>query len=361
MARQYRKDNKEWKKGFGIILKAFFDSFEIKYSDYADDHFISSSTVRYWFNGRCLPQKQYFQELKHYMKEEVRTTYDQDNAFHRALLNYFRGIHDEESYYSLVRQNPVCVRLAVSALEELYVLAKNGDRLAGLQEMYKPTGHTQIVVFDFDGTLAIGKSNQTTWETIWVSLGYTRDDCRKLHHEFDEGHITHPEWCRLTEEKFKARNMHRDILDQIAKKIHLIKGVRSTLKELRRRDIAVYIASGSILTVIQNVLGSVEQYVQEIQANVFKFDQAGFLTEIVGTQFDFQGKAKYISILSERHRISPRDILFVGNSINDRFAYLSGCRTLCINPQLVDTTNKEVFNYCIPCLENLKEVLPYIE
>ena len=361
MARQYRRDNREWKKGFGTILKAVFDSFEIDYMRYAGAHSISTSTMRYWFIGRSLPQKQYFQELKHYLKEEVMTSYDQNHEFHRALLDFFRTVGDEESYYDLARRNPVCVNLAVSALEELYVLAKNGDRLAGVQEKYKPTGRTQVVVFDFDGTLAVGKSNQTTWETIWVSLGYTRDDCRKLHHEYDEGHIDHPEWCRLTEEKFKARNMHRAILEQIAKKIHLIKGVRSTLRELVNRDITVYIASGSIATVIRDVLGSVGQYVQEIQANVFKFDEAGFLTEIVGTEYDFEGKARYITILSERHRISPRDILFVGNSINDRFAYLSGCRTLCINPQLVDTTNKEVFNYCIPCLENLKEILPYIE
>lgn len=50
MSRQ--KDNNMWKKGFGQVLKAVFDSFEIDYKDYAQNHFINPSTIRYWFIGR---------------------------------------------------------------------------------------------------------------------------------------------------------------------------------------------------------------------------------------------------------------------------------------------------------------------
>lgn len=282
-------------------------------------------------------------------------------SFHKELLAYFREISEEESYYSLVRHNPYVKKLAISALEELYVLSKNGERISTAKEKYQPSGHIQVVVFDFDGTIAKERKNQTTWEVIWDSLGYPPEECRNLHRQFDEGKITHGKWCALTEEKFRERNMHRDILDQIAKKMKLVRGTRATFKELYKRNIAIYIVSGSIMTVIQKVLGSVSQYVQEIQANLFRFNQAGFLTEIVGTQFDFEGKARYITMIAEKHKISPQDILFVGNSVNDRFAYLSGCRTLCVNPQLVDATNREIFNNCIPYMDDLKKILPYVE
>lgn len=361
MTRKYVKDNSAWKIGFGQVLKSVFESFEIEYEEFANKHDISPSAMRYWFNGRSLPQKFNFQKVKYFIKNEVTTNHEQTNNFKDALLNFFKGINDEDSYYSLERQNPNVLRLAVAALDELFTLAKYGNRLDCSKTIFESTGHIQVVVFDFDGTLTNDKKGQTTWEMVWKALGYELEECKLLHHKFDEGLINHGEWCSLTEEKFKARNMHRDILAGIAKKIHLIKGVKTTLAELQKHDIAIYIVSGSIMTVIQKVLGSANQYVQEIQANVFKFSQAGFLTEIVGTQFDFEGKARYITMLSNKYKISPQDILFVGNSVNDRFAYRSGCKTLCVNPRLIDATNKEMFNHCIPCMENLAEVLQYIE
>ena len=59
-------------------------------------------------------------------------------------------------------------------------------------------------------------------------------------------------------------------------------------------------------------------------------------------------------------KISPADIWFVGNSVNDRFAYKSGAKTLCINPKLTDPTNQTVWNRCIPKCENLLEIFQYI-
>ena len=58
--------------------------------------------------------------------------------------------------------------------------------------------------------------------------------------------------------------------------------------------------------------------------------------------------------------ISTKDILFIGNSINDRFAYLSGAQTLCINPRYADISNLEVWNYTIYSTTTLKDILKRI-
>lgn len=361
MTRRYTKDDKEWKKGFGHIMKAAFDSFEIDYIEYAREHAISDSTVRYWFIGRSLPQKALFKGFKAFLENKIDINIEQSEAFRNKVREYFDKLGEMESCYALERQNPSVQKFAISVLEELYMLSKNEVKFKDIREKYNPTGHTQVVVFDFDGTLTKTRKNQTSWEAIWNSLGYLENACKELHHQFDEGKISHSEWCKITEKKFKEMYMHRDVLEKISKKIHLIKGVRDTFLVLRRKNIKIYIVSGSIDSIITSVLGSTNQYVQEIQANEFKYNQAGFLTEIVGTQFDFEGKAKYIAGLAEKHKISPQDILFVGNSINDRFAYQSGCKTLCINPVLVDITDIHVFNNCIPYTENLKDILPFIE
>ena len=102
------------------------------------------------------------------------------------------------------------------------------------------------------------------------------------------------------------------------------------------------------------------QYIEETKANYFKFDSNGFLMEIVGTHYDNLGKAYYISQIAEELNISPQDILFVGNSMNDRFACRSGARTLCINPTLTDPFDKKVWNNCIQSCESLGEILAFL-
>lgn len=114
------------------------------------------------------------------------------------------------------------------------------------------------------------------------------------------------------------------------------------------------------MAVIRSVIHPVYQYIDGIKANEFRFGDDGFLKEIIGTKYDFEGKASYISELSKELRVHPSDILFIGNSINDRFAYESGARTLCINPQLTDISDSKVWNACINSCRNLTEILDYI-
>ena len=64
--------------------------------------------------------------------------------------------------------------------------------------------------------------------------------------------------------------------------------------------------------------------------------------------------------VAEELNISTQDILFVGNSVNDRFAYQSGAETLCINPKLVDITDNIVWNHNIIECKDLQEIIPFI-
>lgn len=69
---------------------------------------------------------------------------------------------------------------------------------------YLYEGRTHVVVFDFDGTLTqLGKIAKTTWESLWVSLGYDIKECQDLHRMFDRKEITHEEWCYLIEKNLK--------------------------------------------------------------------------------------------------------------------------------------------------------------
>lgn len=232
--------------------------------------------------------------------------------------------------------------------------------LESKQEVFPSLGHIQAVVFDFDGTLTKTKSH-TTWESIWTMLGYDVEECRKLHRRYDKDEFNHQTWCDMTAEKFIQRGLCRQQLIQLAKQIKLISGCTTTLQELRSRNIHMSVVSGSIKSVIQEVLGNAYCFFDDIKANEFKFNTESHLLErIIGTKYDFEGKADYIVNIANKLQISTADILFVGNSNNDVYAYKSGAKTLCINPMITDYHNDTVWNeYIVEC-KYLSEILTFI-
>ena len=225
----------------------------------------------------------------------------------------------------------------------------------------KGTGHIQAIVFDFDGTLTNTKS-RTTWESLWEMLGYDVQECRDLHKQYDQGLFSHQDWCDKTAEKFIIKGLNRQQVINLSRKIRLIAGCKTTLQVLKERNIKLYIVSGSIQDIIENVLGATHCFFTEIKANEFVFNtQTSILSRIIGTDFDFSGKANYIRNIANRLNIATSDILFVGNSNNDMWAYLSGANTLCINPIHTDYHNDTIWNNTIVECKNLLEILPYVK
>lgn len=360
MSREYKKDNTTWKQEFGVILSAIFKTYDLDYISFAEQYNWSPSTIRYWKTGRSLPQEG-LTHLKDFFKNNLPLNDIHDDQIYEKIHAFFEKQKVEHIFYSLRKLYPTMNVFAGEVLSACCDFAKNNlSSLHMESNEVQPTGRTRAVIFDFDGTLTSGKTTRTTWESIWCSLGYDVKCCQELHLRFSRNEITHPQWCKLTEECFRQRNLHRQNIDKIASRIHLLKGVKATFQELQKRDIKIYIVSGSIMSVIRSVLGSNYQYIDGIKANQFRYNESGFLTEIIGTKYDFEGKANFISEVAAELKISPKDILFVGNSINDQFVYVSGARTLCINPKLTDITNRTIWNECILECRDLREILPYV-
>ena len=98
----------------------------------------------------------------------------------------------------------------------------------------------------------------------------------------------------------------------------------------------------------------------EIKANRFIFDDQGMLEGIIGTPYDFEGKARFVEKIIAEKNIEPKDVLYVGNSFNDEFVYTTGVQTLCINPKLTDFYNNKIWHDYIRKLSSLTEILPYV-
>lgn len=220
---------------------------------------------------------------------------------------------------------------------------------------------TKCVVFDFDGTLTFGNDTETTWEKIWVSLGFDLNDCSKYHDLYTNKRITHRQWCDITRDHFRDRNLSREQVKQIAAGLTLVDGVKETIDALRERGIKIYILSGSIKEIIRERLGELYQHFEEVKANEFVYDEANIIKEIKSTKFDFEGKAEYLQRVADDEGIATVEILFIGNSINDEFASTVGVRTLCVNPTFTHAENRSYWTDSIRRMRNMTEILKYTE
>lgn len=363
------RDNKKyWRTKFGTILRTLFDIYGVSdetFSEYSErvlNHSITDSAVRKWFAGQRLPHKSSLQIILNFFESlnEAQKDNKKENRVYAAVENYFSNQYLGE-VYRIQRKSKDVDEFIQDILQYCILNAKSNVVSDANQTLYCSTGQTKVVVFDFDGTLTYGKTNRTTWESIWTSLGYCITDCQDLQLKFIHGEISHDEWCQLTEKKFVARHLHKAEVEKIAKRIKLLPGVKETFAMLEERNIKIYIVSGSIFDVIKMVLGSsVHHYIDGIKANHFFYNDNGTLSKIVGTKYDFEGKADFLREISAELQISTKDILFVGNSFNDRFAYQSGARTLCINPKETDPTDFVVWNDYIKICTNLKEIMKYV-
>ncbi len=248
---------------------------------------------------------------------------------------------------------------SLSMYMQFYQVYKGSETTSerGIDPQMRIPFATRVVAFDFDGTLTKEVDNRTTWEKIWVSLGYDVADCDDLHRRYARHEFDHQKWCDLTKDKFRAQGFNQDKLAAIAMDSHLVEGIRETLLELKNRGILLYILSGSIKQIIKLVLGELYEFFDDVKANEIEFDHGGVIKHINGTRYDFTGKAEFLSALIEERSLSPLDVLFVGNSSNDVYASRSGARTLCVNPHFTDADKEEHWTYAIKEMKSLQEIM----
>lgn len=361
MDKMYANSN-NWKKVFGSFLTAVFNCYSIRDTDFADSYGYHDSTIRYWKNGTSFPRNDGLEKLKEYILSNANNDIrDLPFAIDLHIQEILNKIGYADRYMQIKCGCDTCGVFICETLTLIYQMGKGSLHIRRRRPNQNASAKTQAIIFDFDGTLTSTGINKTIWEYIWTELGYDINECKALHLRFNRKEINHDQWCRITENRFREKHLHRATVEGVADNISLLDGVEDTFKKLQKLDIKIYIVSGSILSIIQKVLGNLFQYIDGVKANQFRFDSNGFLTKIIGTKYDFEGKSLYIRNLAKELNISPREILFVGNSTNDQYAHSSGAKTLCINPVLTDASNTDIWHECILNCENLTEILKYID
>ena len=218
----------------------------------------------------------------------------------------------------------------------------------------------KTVIFDFDGTLHQGYN---IWKALWHSLGYETHRFSKYYEmlqDYKNGTLSKKDWYEITRKAFERKGLSQKKVWAIADKIQLLEGAEETFKTLKENGYALYIVSGNVDDVIKIALKNSKKYFDGIYANKFIYNKNGFFKAINGTNYDYEGKAKFIERYKRETGTPAKDITFVGDGENDEWAYLSGCKTICLNPyEGTDSTNTTKWHKVIKT-KNLTDLLPEI-
>lgn len=217
----------------------------------------------------------------------------------------------------------------------------------------------KTIVFDFDGTLT--KKSHEIWTKIWKRLD-AMDIDYKLYLMYKNKEIDYIKWCQLIEDEYIKLGFNQDMLMELSNGIELMDNLEETLITLKNKGYHLYIISGGIDKIIYNKLGNLVKYFDKIHSCIFDFDNNGNLTRIIPTKYDDEGKKLFIDEHCLNTNTDPKEITFIGNGDNDEYVYLSGCRTICINPaKNTNYNNKTIWHNVIDNSKDMRKILTYFD
>lgn len=215
---------------------------------------------------------------------------------------------------------------------------------------------TKVVIFDFDGTLTVSKSS--TWARIWEKVDALDEDERLMNMYFNN-EIDYKTWVRLGFECIKEHDYKETDLDELVANMKLVDNVESVFKFMQDRNIKIYILSGGLKIAIEKTLKNLKNYVKQIEATNFLFDNNGNLCGYTVPHHNPENKFEFVSEVISNEQVNPKEVLFIGNGKNDETVYKTGANTLCLNSHKANYENKEIWHNTIKT-NNLEEILPYI-
>lgn len=221
----------------------------------------------------------------------------------------------------------------------------------------------KLVIFDFDGTIT--DEDQNIWKMLWQEVGYDTS-INSLYRNLFISHvvkqeITRKDWFDKTRDAFIEKNMTKQTMRNVASKIHLNRQFKDLAQFLIEKDYYIVILSGGITNIIRFVLDDCNDFVPMVVSTRAKFNNEGKFIDFSISDYDFEGKAKFVNILKERFNISSKNIVFVGNGQNDEWVCNTGCYTVCINPNETDSENKKIWKEHIKELKDVKNVILNLE
>jgi HAD superfamily phosphoserine phosphatase-like hydrolase len=178
----------------------------------------------------------------------------------------------------------------------------------------------KLVAFDLDGTLIRSNGHHYSWAAVWQELAGDAEGLqwRALMRRFMRGEIDYVQWCNIAAEEFNKKGITASQIIDLAKKFTLVKNCGNVLKRLKDEGYKLALISGGIDLFLKAHPEIDRTLFDYLDINKLAFDETLTVVSVIATSYDFEGKRTRILEICEAEGISPEDVVYVGDSINDK-------------------------------------------
>ena len=120
---------------------------------------------------------------------------------------------------------------------------------------------------------------------MWAGIGKSQKDAL-LYSMFHRGIISREAWFQETEQEFYG-TVNRVLVSSVANSIKLKDNAVELFRKLTGAGYELYILSGGIGVIIDEVLASSRLYFTDISANDIVFNEKGELVQLKMTPYDY--------------------------------------------------------------------------
>lgn len=220
---------------------------------------------------------------------------------------------------------------------------------------------TKAVIFDFDGTLTKPHRLPNSWARVWDRINCNHID-EVYYNQYKRGEITYKEWFKLCFACFKEHGVSMDDFVAIADEIELVDFIEEYFEYLFQNDVKIFILSGGVGNIIEYKMSHLKKYITSLQADMFKLDEFGKLSSIDESTSKVGEKSTYVNSIMDSLKLNKDEVVFIGNGANDEEVYLTGVKTICVNPDSdAHPENRTFWTEVILKCEDIRETLNFID
>jgi phosphoserine phosphatase len=181
----------------------------------------------------------------------------------------------------------------------------------------------KLIAFDLDGTLLRGAKYKYSWAAVWERLAGDSDGMIWRGHmrRFLRKEIDYIKWCDIAAEAFRKKQITNSQMIGLAKEFSLVRNCKEVLFRLKAEGYKLVLLSGGIDIFLRAhfTKREVEAIFDIVKINVMAFDVDNVVAYVKATSYDYEGKMRAISEICHDEGVSLEDVLYVGDSINDRY------------------------------------------
>ncbi len=203
----------------------------------------------------------------------------------------------------------------------------------------------KLIAFDLDGVLVNGCGS---WREVHNALG-TYDAAEEHAEEYYAGKITFDEWARKDAGLWYGVNIER--IKTPLYKIDLMKGIESTIPELRK-NYKLVIISGGLQILADRVKEKFDMNYAVANRLLTKGGMVCGIRQIV----DFEGKGKILQEIAEINDIDLKECAAIGDYSNDIPMFKVAGFTIAFDPK-----DKKIIRFADEVIyeKDLRKILPY--